>query len=391
MKTCIYLMVCLLGYTISLPAQVQQLPSVQLDYLQQQKDLAIREMLRTGIPASVILAQALLDSKAGQNEVARDLNNHFSIPCGDGWAGAFQTSIAYRQGRSESVCYRVYPSAAASFRDHVNRITDPAKIGRYRMLFKLDVTDYFSWINGLQLTGFIPAGAYAEKLIQIIEDYGLYRYDAIFYTQTGLPERYWSDGDGQSEANQDLAYQQPYFTEERSVPHQPEYGYQTSPTTPLPQYGVTAMRETDRPQHREDYRARGQEYQAPRVKPYTYTPARPVPAVAQVNAVNRSTNYNSYSSYSRTRDVGFDQDQFTTNTSNNYRAVAAYSSTRSVRAAKASQPVKRLLVRKIEHKVGRSDTLQSIARQYGTTVEELIWRNQLQQRAISDGMILRVK
>ena len=139
-------------------------------YVYQYKDIAIEQMQRWKIPASITLAQGLLESGAGRSELARKGNNHFGIKC-HGWDGA---TIRQNDDRSNE-CFRAYRSAFESYEDH-SRFLASGK--RYRHLFKLKITDYKGWAKGLKAAGYATNPAYANKLIELIQLYKLHQYDS---------------------------------------------------------------------------------------------------------------------------------------------------------------------------------------------------------------------
>lgn len=138
-------------------------------YIDQYKDLAISEMLKYNIPASITLAQGLLESGAGMSELTRKGNNHFGIKCHD-WLGA----TTYHDDDEKQECFRAYRDAYESYEDHSKFL---ARQPRYRRLFSLKRTDYKGWAHGLKSCGYATSPTYAKKLISIIELYKLYRYD----------------------------------------------------------------------------------------------------------------------------------------------------------------------------------------------------------------------
>ncbi len=142
----------------------------QLSYIEKYAPLAVAEMQRTGVPASITLAQALVESGAGRSELAVRANNHFGLKCHEGWDGD-----TYRKDDDRAQeCFRAYPSAEDSFRAHSDFLRDRE---RYQSLFELDPTDYKAWARGLRQAGYATDRRYAEKLIDSIEDFQLYRYD----------------------------------------------------------------------------------------------------------------------------------------------------------------------------------------------------------------------
>lgn len=139
------------------------------DYIEEYKNLAIYEMLRYNIPASITLAQGLFESGAGQSELCRKGNNHFGIKC-HGWTGR----KVYHDDDETNECFRAYKDAIESFEDHSKFLSNSQ---RYSRLFKLRRTDYKGWAKGLKACGYATNPQYANKLIQIIELYQLNQYD----------------------------------------------------------------------------------------------------------------------------------------------------------------------------------------------------------------------
>ena len=140
--------------------------SVKEAYLERFAHVAKSEQEKFQIPASIILANALLHSQGGYNNLSTDYNNHFSIPCGDNWDGGM--------GSSEGTCYRIYESAWMSFRNHSQYITS----GKFADLVDLDATDYHGWAKGLAKRNFSNDKNLAKNLIRIIEQYGLNDLDS---------------------------------------------------------------------------------------------------------------------------------------------------------------------------------------------------------------------
>ena len=142
----------------------------KLDYIDKYSDIAIKEMKRTGVPASITLAQGILESNAGQSVLATKGNNHFGIKCHNDWKG----KTMKMDDNAPKECCRVYPNAEASFRDHSDFLRSR---DRYKSLFELKQTDYKGWARGLKKAGYATDPGYADKLITLIEDYELYRFD----------------------------------------------------------------------------------------------------------------------------------------------------------------------------------------------------------------------
>lgn len=141
------------------------------DYVLQYKDIAMRNMKTYGIPASIILAQGILESGAGRGDLAMTANNHFGIKCHSDWKG---DSVRHDDDTSQE-CFRKYDRVDESYRDHALFLTGK---GRYASLFELDKDDYQSWAKGLRKAGYATDPSYPEKLISYIERYDLAQFDA---------------------------------------------------------------------------------------------------------------------------------------------------------------------------------------------------------------------
>ena len=139
-------------------------------YVEKYADIAVKEMKRTGVPASITLAQGLLESRAGLSPLAADGNNHFGIKCHNDWDG----KKMYHDDDANSECFRVYRSAEESFKNHSDFLRGR---DRYKSLFELPQDDYKAWAHGLKEAGYATDPRYAHKLIKLIEDYELYEYD----------------------------------------------------------------------------------------------------------------------------------------------------------------------------------------------------------------------
>ena len=140
------------------------------NYVDIWSDTAMREMRDYGIPASITLAQGLLESALGKGRLAMEGNNHFGIKCHTDWEGE---RIYHDDDRAQE-CFRVYEDASFSYRDHSLFL---ANRKRYAQLFTLDMDDYKGWARGLKKAGYATDPKYPKKLISLIERYGLDRYD----------------------------------------------------------------------------------------------------------------------------------------------------------------------------------------------------------------------
>ncbi len=158
----------------ALPGYGQQ---TREEYIEKYKDAAIHAMKTHGIPASITLAQGCLESADGNSDLAVRANNHFGIKCHNDWKGPTYYKKGDDIGKS---CYRKYRNASESFKDH----SDFLRYGqRYAFLFDLEITDYKGWSHGLKKAGYATDPKYAQKLIKIIEDYQLYRFDREMYAK----------------------------------------------------------------------------------------------------------------------------------------------------------------------------------------------------------------
>ena len=139
------------------------------EYIDVYKDMAISEMKRSGIPASITLAQGLLESNNGNSRLVTKGNNHFGIKC-HGWKG----KKIYHDDDEKDECFRKYKSANESYMDHTDFLMGSP---RYEFLFSLDQTDYRGWAKGLKKAGYATSPKYANLLIDLIEENELYVYD----------------------------------------------------------------------------------------------------------------------------------------------------------------------------------------------------------------------
>ncbi len=147
--------------------KAQHLPNEDIVYyITQYADIAINEMVRTGVPASIKIAQGILETQAGKSKLVAESNNHFGIKCKSNWDGP----KVYHDDDAQGECFRKYKDAISSYKDH----SDFLKLQpRYTSLFELDVDDYKGWAWGLKKAGYATNPIYAETLIKFIEDYQL--------------------------------------------------------------------------------------------------------------------------------------------------------------------------------------------------------------------------
>ncbi len=179
-KTALFLLLILVG-TTSLMAQTQERPMTRAEYVEKYKSIAIAHMKRFGIPASITMAQGILESSAGNSELARKSNNHFGIKCKKNWTG----EKVYHDDDAKGECFRAYPTVEASYEDHAKFLDESP---RYDSLFAYPSNDYRSWARGLKACGYATAPDYAERLIKIIENMKLYELDNEGSTATPTTE-----------------------------------------------------------------------------------------------------------------------------------------------------------------------------------------------------------
>jgi LysM repeat protein len=152
-----------------------------VEYINNFKELAISEMLRSGVPASITLAQGILETEAGRSDLVMRSNNHFGIKCKSSWTG----EKVYHDDDAKGECFRKYSSAEDSYRDHSDYL---AQTPRYQHLFRLDPTDYKAWAHGIRAAGYATNPKYAYILIKYIEQYNLNDYTLIALGKMVDPE-----------------------------------------------------------------------------------------------------------------------------------------------------------------------------------------------------------
>lgn len=165
----LFLLIFSFSHFLIFTAAAQRPNQAYWDYIDRYHEMALEQMQRHGIPASITLAQGLLESAAGRSELATKANNHFGIKVGVGWTGPYMVKSDDRPNDR----FRKYNNVAESFEDHSQFLQKP----RYQSLFKLSTTDYKGWAQGLKQCGYATSPTYAQQLIKIIEDYGLHQYD----------------------------------------------------------------------------------------------------------------------------------------------------------------------------------------------------------------------
>lgn len=169
-------MIIIAAMVLGMSAAAQKQNPTYLAYIEQWKETAVQNQADYGIPASIIMAQALLESAAGTSELALNARNHFGIKCTSEWFGG----VYYYDDDSKGECFRQYANAAESFKDHALFLQRP----RYATCFEIAIEDYEGWAYRLKACGYATDKNYAPKLIKIIEDY---RLDTLGVTGYGLP------------------------------------------------------------------------------------------------------------------------------------------------------------------------------------------------------------
>ena len=155
---------------ILMPIWSQAQTGARAEYIKTYAQIAVDEMNRSGVPASITLAQGILESGNGKSELAAKSNNHFGIKCHQSWTG----ERVYHDDDEKGECFRKYKNVRHSFEDHTDFLV---RGRRYDFLFELDPTDYKGWAHGLKKAGYATASDYDDRLIKIIEDEMLYLYD----------------------------------------------------------------------------------------------------------------------------------------------------------------------------------------------------------------------
>lgn len=146
---------------------------VNIDYISTHRHLALQEAALSGIPASVIMAQAIVETGGGQSILARRANNHFGIKCKSTWEGAtyfYPDDDRDAQGKMIDSCFRIYDSVEESYRDHSRFLMERE---RYSRLFSIPTSDYEGWCQGIRECGYATDIKYSHKLIDVIERYNL--------------------------------------------------------------------------------------------------------------------------------------------------------------------------------------------------------------------------
>ena len=168
-------------FTIPLSSLAQK--TATLIYIDQFKDIAISEMKRTGIPASITLAQGIIESNSGESNLALNFKNHFGIKCKTDWKG----ETTYQDDDAKQECFRVYPNSNASYIDHSNFLKGRTN---YAPLFELDPVDDSAWAYGLKKAGYATASDYPKKLLKVINDFELSQFnfpELAFYDDDDTP------------------------------------------------------------------------------------------------------------------------------------------------------------------------------------------------------------
>lgn len=163
-----------------------------LDYINQYKAIAIKEMITFKIPASITMAQGILESGAGQSELAKQSNNHFGIKCHTDWTG----DKVYYDDDAKDECFRKYDHVEESYHDHSTFLVNKT---RYAALFELELTDYKGWAKGLKAAGYATNPKYADLLINLIEEYNLDELDKMTLADIKKQEKQEKQDDKKNE------------------------------------------------------------------------------------------------------------------------------------------------------------------------------------------------
>ena len=167
----------LLNFQLSVAAENNERALLAENYIQNFKDDAIKEMMMYTIPASITLAQGMLESSFGTSDLAKLANNHFGIKCHKEWEGP----VFIKDDDQKDECFRKYETVLDSYTDHSLFLKSRP---RYSSLFELNHTDYKGWAKGLKNAGYATDPRYEKQLLELIESYKLYKYDIIDRSQT---------------------------------------------------------------------------------------------------------------------------------------------------------------------------------------------------------------
>jgi len=167
-----FCIIFMLTFSIQLSSQNDATLKMQEEYIKKYKDIALQEMAEFKIPASITLAQGIIETGSGKSRLAKEGNNHFGIKCHVGWEGDFLKM----DDDAPKECFRKYKSAEESFKDHSFFLSQRP---RYASLFDLEITDYKGWAHGLKKAGYATNPKYGDLLIKIIEDHKLNELDKL--------------------------------------------------------------------------------------------------------------------------------------------------------------------------------------------------------------------
>lgn len=181
MKRFLFTLICSFAF-LSASAQTAQQKALADAYLEKYAEMAVEEMHRSGVPASITLAQGMLESSYGRSELAVKANNHFGIQCHSNWKGKRYEHMDAGELRQ----FRKYKSVLDSYADHSDFLSNGK---RYDSLFELDITDYKGWAYGLKKAGYAEDPEYAAKLIRVIEMYDLQKYDTMTDVKVAAKEQ----------------------------------------------------------------------------------------------------------------------------------------------------------------------------------------------------------
>lgn len=173
LKVITYLLIFLIFGNQELYSQLPENKITKEEYINQYKDIALEEMNMYSIPASITLAQGILESGHGNSSLAKKANNHFGIKCHKEWTG----KTFHMDDDTENECFRKYQNPYDSFKDHSIFLSTRS---RYAFLFDLEITDYKGWAEGLKKAGYATNPKYPQLLIKIIEDFELNQYDLLY-------------------------------------------------------------------------------------------------------------------------------------------------------------------------------------------------------------------
>lgn len=325
------------------------------NYVMTYSEIAMQNMRDYGIPASIILAQGVLESGSGKGELSSKSNNHFGIKCHKEWTGESVTHDDDTKGE----CFRKYKDPAESYRDHALFLTSRS---RYNSLFQLPKDDYEGWAKGLRAAGYATDPGYPQKLIGLIERYQLYKFD---YLVTGKlkPENFYIEVQPYKTSINQNASVKPKLMTEEVQPKAPIKAQETPKPIETVQKPVEVIKKQDSVVVKQPVVVQKIEEPAPVVQTPAVVVATKEPVTVQEPI----------------KEVVLDHADSDLEVNTDFLMI------RKSDATYAIFPIDNL------YKVNRGDTMYSISKKFNVTIEQLTEWNRISDNSLAIGQILRVK